>query len=191
MASNKNIGAKVASIRVLKNLSRAEVAESSGMTEEMIAIIEEGNELPSLAALIKIARPLGVRLGTFLDDTEIHGPVISRKDELKKGQSFSSKTAGSNAYLNFLSLAGDKAERHMEPFIVEIEPVGKHDYVFSSHEGEEFIYVLQGKIELSYGKENFSLDEGDSIYYDSIVKHNLHCRNNETAKILAVVYTPF
>lgn len=191
MASNKNIGAKVESIRLIKNMSRIELAESSGMTEEMISIIEEGNELPSLAALIKIARPLGVRLGTFLDDTEIHGPVISKKEQLKKGQSFSSKTAGSNAYMNFLSLAGDKAGRHMEPFIVEIEPAGNYEYIFSSHEGEEFIYVLQGKVELSYGKENYLLDEGDSIYYDSIIKHNLHCSNGETAKILAVVYTPF
>ena len=79
----------------------------------------------------------------------------------------------------------------MEPFIVDIEPAEQSDYMLSSHEGEEFIYVMEGKIEINYGKDTFLLNAGDSIYMDSIVVHNVHAADNQPAKILAVVYAPF
>ena len=56
--------------------------------------------------------------------------------------------------------------------------------------GEEFIYVLRGRMEISYGKNTYLLEEGDSIYYDSIVPHHVHGYQGEAAQILAVVYTP-
>ena len=79
----------------------------------------------------------------------------------------------------------------MEPFIIDINPENTLNYQLSAHEGEEFIYVMEGQIELEYGKEKYLLDEGDSIYYDSIVKHHLHGAPGKSAKILAVVYIPF
>ncbi len=78
----------------------------------------------------------------------------------------------------------------MEPFIVEIEPSAEPDYKLSSHEGEEFIYVLEGSIEVNYGKDVFQIEKGDTIYLDSIVAHNVHAAKDKPAKILAVVYTP-
>jgi quercetin dioxygenase-like cupin family protein len=79
----------------------------------------------------------------------------------------------------------------MEPFIVEIEPSREPDYKLSTHEGEEFIYVLEGSVEINYGKDIYRINKGDSIYLDSIVEHNVHAGENHPAKILAVVYTPF
>ena len=79
----------------------------------------------------------------------------------------------------------------MEPFIVEINPTADSDFVQSSHEGEEFIYVLSGTIEIRYGKNVYTLSEGDSIYYDSVVDHHVHSADDSPAKILAVVYAPF
>ncbi|RSD33176.1 MAG: MerR family transcriptional regulator [Methanohalophilus sp.] len=77
----------------------------------------------------------------------------------------------------------------MEPFIIDVHPQqGEHP--LSSHEGEEFIYVLEGEIEILYGKETYNLEAGDSIYYDSVVPHDLHAVD-EDAKIMAVVYTPY
>ena len=191
MIQGKQVGLKVESIRNLKNMSRSELSERTGISEEMLELIEGGSELPSLAPLIRIARCLGVRLGTFLDDSEIPGPVVSRKGELKKGVGFSGKSAGSNVYLNFHPLAGDKSGRHMEPFIVQINPSDSDDHALSSHEGEEFLYVLEGEIEISYGKESFLLSQGDSIYFDSVIKHNIHCLKQKSATVLAVVYAPF
>jgi len=79
----------------------------------------------------------------------------------------------------------------MEPFVINIQANKTKDFVMSSHEGEEFIYVLEGIIQISYGKDTFILEEGDSIYYDSIIDHLVQAGNGEDAKILAVVYAPF
>lgn len=191
MKKTNKVGEKLKSIRELRNITVAELAERAGMTENMICLIEDGEELPSLAPLIKIARSLGVRLGTFIDDSEVLGPVINRKGELRKGISFSTGGKGFNPNLNFHPLAGDKSGRHMEPFIVEIEPSHLATNSISRHEGEEFLFILSGEIEFKYGKENHILYEGDSIYFDSIVDHSVSCPGPESAKVLAVVYAPY
>lgn len=191
MTVEKTVGGKIKQIREMKKVSVEELAERSGMDTSMIMKIEEEKNVPSLAPLIKIARALGVRLGTFLDDSDNYGPVVVRSGEYQKGARFTSQTSEAREHLNFFSLAFDKAGRNMEPFIVDIEPGLQSDYMLSSHEGEEFIYVLEGEIEINYGKEVYRLAKGDSIYLDSIVLHNVHAGNNNSAKILAVVYAPF
>lgn len=191
MISEKTVGGKIKQIREMKKVSLEELSERSGMEISMIQRIEQDKNIPSLAPLIKIARALGVRLGTFLDDSDAYGPVVVRSGEYEKGVGFTSQMSESREHLNFFSLAFDKAGRNMEPFIVDIEPGMQSDYMLSSHEGEEFIYVLEGDIEINYGKEVYKLGKGDSIYLDSIVLHNVHAGNNQLARILAVVYAPF
>ena len=81
----------------------------------------------------------------------------------------------------------------MEPFLISVKPKDAEGEKLSAHEGEEFIYVMKGKIEVCYGKTSYTLTEGDSIYYDSVVPHYVHALEagkKEAAQILAVVYTP-
>lgn len=89
MDSTKIVGEKIKSLRETKEISVAELAVRSGLAEEQIERIENNVDLPSLAPLIKIARALGVRLGTFLDDQEEQGAVICRKQESEDTISFS------------------------------------------------------------------------------------------------------
>ena len=191
MSTIKNVGEKIVSIRESKRITLVELADRCGFTETMMGKIEENEAIPSLGHLIKVARALGVRLGTFLDDMDQLGPVISRKGDLSQGGSFSSKSSNTHQNLNFFPLASDKSGRHMEPFIVDINPATGTDFTQSSHEGEEFIYVLAGEVEINYGKTMYTLSEGDSIYYDSVVDHHVHSANDLPAKILAVVYAPY
>lgn len=191
MTAEITVGGKIKQIREMKKVSLEELASRSGMDITMVQKIEQEKNIPSLAPLVKIARALGVRLGTFLDDSDSYGPVVVRSGEYQKGARFTSQSSETREHLNFFSLAFDKAGRNMEPFIVEIEPGQQSDYMLSSHEGEEFIYVLEGEIEINYGKELYRLAKGDSIYLDSIVIHNVHAGNSMSAKILAVVYAPF
>ena len=190
MATDKNIGEKIRQIRELKKISREDLAGLAGMDVSLIQRLEEEKLIPSLGPLIKIARAMGVRLGTFLDDVVNDGPAIVRADKLKDGIRFTSQESGSREHLNFYSLAQDKAGRSMEPFIVEIEPGKQVDHMLSSHEGEEFIFVLEGQVEINYGKDVIELTTGDSVYFDSIVMHHVHSGNEKPAKILAVVYAP-
>ncbi len=194
MSNNSSfIGSKIRGLRETKNLSVEEIAERSGLTVEQINSIENDVNLPSLGPLIKIARALGVRLGTFMDDSDALGPIVTRaKDrEADSSISFSNGAVDARKHMEYHPLAQQKAGRHMEPFVIDINPEDSPEFQLSAHEGEEFIYVMQGEVEIVYGKETYKLGEGDSIFYDSIVKHHVHGAPGKSAKILAVVYIPF
>ena len=145
--------------------------------------------IPSLSPLIKIARALGVRLGTFLDDSEEIGPVVNRHTESQQPITFTSHQTNNNSHMDFMSLAARKSGRNMEPFLINIQS-GTGNESLSSHEGEEFLFVLEGSIVVLYGTEKYILNQGDSIYYDSIVDHLVTANNHSAAKILGVVYSP-
>lgn len=191
--NNTIVGSKIKGLRESKNLSVSEIAERSGLSIEQINSIETDESLPSLGPLIKIARALGVRLGTFMDDNDSIGPVVCRAADRERAKSisFSNDAVDARKHMEYHPLAQQKAGRHMEPFIIDINPTDKLDYQLSAHEGEEFIYVMEGEVELVYGKEIYVLEKGDTIYYDSIVKHHLHGAPGKSAKILALVYIPF
>jgi len=193
MGTNKIIGDKIKRLRESKNLSMEEIVERTGLDVVQITRIESNEELPSLAPLIKIARALGVRLGTFLDDQQELGPVVCRKDDRTddKGISFSNNARTIHRNMSYYALSQDKSGRHMEPFLIDVMPAKDADFDFSTHEGEEFIYVMEGVIEINYGQDTYLLEEGDSIYYDSIVPHHVHAGNDCPAKILGVIYTPY
>lgn len=189
MPSNNEVGAKIKGIRALRQVTVEELSERCGLCPAQIAKIEAGEVAASLTPLLKIARGLGVRLGTFLDDSNTCGPVISRMNQQTKAVRFAD--GGERKGLLFHSLAANKNDRNMEPFIIDVyPPEAGHEYSLSSHEGEEFIYVLEGAIEIHYGKELYQIEAGESIYYDSIVSHHVHAAGPSNAKILAVIYAP-
>lgn len=185
------IGEKIKSLRTAKEISIEELAERSGLAVEQIRRIEENIDIPSLAPLIKIARTLGVRLGTFLDD-QINetGAVICRHGEEDDTISFSNNAVDARQHLHYHSLSRSKTDRHMEPFVIDIDANQDKEFQLSAHEGEEFIMVLKGTLEINYGKQTYLLEEGDTIYYDSIVPHHVHAFEGQAARILAVIYTP-
>jgi len=191
--TNHTPGERIAEIRKTYSISREVLSERSGVSVGLIAKIEDDGLIPDLAPLIKISRGLGVRLGTLLDDHEKLGPVICRAGKAADVSRFKTGvpegvTAGEHHGMAFNALAADKNSRHMEPFIVTIETDAKQEK--SAHEGEEFIYVLEGKLALDYGMDKDVLNIGDSVYYDSIVPHRVYSADDKSVKILAVIYTP-
>jgi len=172
-----------------REISTADLANETGLKKEFIETMLDEDIYPPLGPLMKIARTFGVRLGTFLDDQETTDPYIVRKAER---QSQFSVLAEKNkpTSLNFFSLGMGKTDRHMEPFFVEIFPESAQKKALSSHEGEEWIAVVKGSIEVIYGKETFLLNEGDSVYYNSVVPHYVSCVGKEKAQIHAVIYIP-
>ncbi|MBO4498907.1 MAG: cupin domain-containing protein [Bacteroidaceae bacterium] len=185
-----SVGSKIRSLRESKGIELDVLAERSQLPVGQIREIEDGGPVPGLAPLIKIARVLGVRLGTFLDDSQGIGAVVSRSNELKESAHFSNHGATDVDHMLYHSLSDGKESRHIDPFIIDILPTSNEEYSLSTHEGEEFIYVLEGQVEIVYGKHTHVLEAGDSIYYDSIVKHHVHGFKGQKARILAVVYTP-
>ena len=186
-------GERIAEIRKTYTISIEDLAERSGVSVELISKIENDGHIPDLAPLIKISRGLGVRLGTLLDDHEQLGPVICRAGNASSSSRFKTGlpegvAASGHHGMSFYALAADKTGRHMEPFVVTIEADAKQEK--STHEGEEFIYVMEGTLSLEYGMDKDILNTGDSVYYDSIVPHRVFSANSGPVKILAVIYTP-
>jgi transcriptional regulator with XRE-family HTH domain len=191
MAQDNRIGEKITTLREALGLTVEELAERSGCDAGTIVGLESGEVAASLAPLIKLTRALGVRLGTLLDDETELGPIVTRRDQAEQVTRLKSlETASDAGVLDFFSLASGKASRHMEPFLIDVQPAEVHEHTLSSHEGEEFIYVLDGAIEVEYGKDRHVLEAGDSIYYDSIVPHQVRAAGDAAARILAVVYAP-
>ena len=164
-------------------MSIEELSEKSGVKIEVLEAMENGDIIPSLTPLTKMARALGVRLGTFLDDAPQIGPVVVREGKPDNVYYFSGREdVTNNTGLEYHALGAGKIDRNIDPFIIDVD-IEDEEYELSSHEGEEFIYVLDGEIEVVYGKDSFIIGKGDSIFYDSVVPHHLHS-NGQPSKIL-------
>ena len=191
MTSQNRLGAKITTLRESLRLSQEELAERCDCDVSVIKSLEAGELAPSLAPLLKITRALGVRLGTLMDDDTELGPVYVDKggmDEVTRMKSL--ETSSDAGDLSYFSLAKGRASRHIDPFIITVTPSGETEHVLHGHEGEEFLYGLEGEIEIEYGKDSYILGPGESIYYDAIVPHQVRAHDQQNAKFLAVVYTP-
>ena len=185
---NSAIGSKIRSLREMKNIALEDMAKQSGLNVQYLNTIEDNLQVPTIGELIKIVRVLGVRVGTILDDFSNDGPVISRAKEWQENPVTRGKE-GICSPMSYFSLSSKKQDRHMETYIVDLHHTDGEKSL-SSHEGEEFMYVLEGEIEVRYGREVHTLGVGDTIYYDSIVPHLVLPRSEQGAKLLAVVYIP-
>ncbi len=189
MVETNIVGERLTNLRKERKLSPGELSARSGISEAEIEAIEASRVSPAIAPLVKLSRALGVRLGTFLDDLGGAGPVVSRSGAASEVMRAPGQASPNQGALGFFSLAQGKKDRSMEPFIVEVRPSRGGEAPTSSHEGEEFIYVLEGSVEVRYGSETIKLGVGDSAYYDSIVPHLVSSAAN--ARILDVIYSPF
>jgi transcriptional regulator with XRE-family HTH domain len=185
---DRNVGERIRAFREKQNLSLADLAGRTGLDEAFLTAVETEDLYPSLGPLLKIARALGLRLGTFLDDHVSRDPLVVRLGERTQEMSMH-QTGGEPASHTYYSLGKGKTDRHMEPFFIEMLPEDEAGKTLSSHEGEEFIVVVSGQVELIYGREKTVIGPGDSFYYNSVVPHNLAAHGGP-ATIYAVLYFP-
>ena len=187
--SKEQLGLRIKRLRELNEMSLDQLAERTGLGLEFLQSLENESAYPSLGPLLKVARALGVRLGTFLDDELGQDPLIIRLDE-RVGALSMLGDRSSSVEMTYYSLGKGKKDRHMEPFFIEMMPPVKKDVKLSSHEGEEFIVVHSGSIEITYGKDHYVLHKGDSIYLNSIIPHHVACSEQGPASIYAVLFFP-
>jgi transcriptional regulator with XRE-family HTH domain len=182
------LGARVRKFREERQVGIEELAERTGLSPSLLRAVEEEEIYPSLGPLLRISRALGVRLGTFLDDQASADPLIVRRAERHEDFAMHDRS-GSPASTHYFSLGRGKPDRHLEPFFIELIPDAGAP-ALSSHEGEEFLIVHSGRVELFYGGERHELEPGDSIYYNSVVPHHVGALGAAKAEIYAVLYFP-
>ncbi len=182
------VGEKIKALREQKQFSLKDLADRTGFSTALISQMENHLVSPSLGALINLANALDVKVGNFFGETQEEPFAIVRKDERKTVSRFASKEGVKYGY-SYESLGFEKKNRRMEPFIVTLEPATIRTSKTSTHEGEEFIFVLEGEMEVILGDHNDILYPGDSIYYDSTIPHRVQCHQEKITRILAVLYT--
>jgi len=180
----KQIGKNIQKIRIQSTISQERLAELSGLTKGYISKIEKSDKAPPLSTLSKIAHALNVDI-TFLMAENLELPedvnlCVVRNGEGKK---ISSATLGGYHYE---ALAYKKTGKNMEPFI--LMPAFDEKAIFI-HDGEEFMYTLEGIHEFIYNNKKYILHEGDSVYFDSRIPHTGRSISKKRAKILAVMYS--
>lgn len=183
------VGERIRELRESKGLSLQDMANRTGYSSALLSQVENHFISPPLGGLIKIAKALEVKVGTFFGDEPRESYAIVRKDERKHISRFASKEGVSYGY-SYESLGFDKKDRQMEPFLVTLEPATVKSEKLSSHDGEEFIFVLEGEMEAILGDHKDVLHAGDCIYYDSAIPHKVQCHREVPTKILAVLWTP-
>jgi transcriptional regulator with XRE-family HTH domain len=183
-----SLGGRIRAFRERLALSPADLAREARLDEALVAAIERGDVYPSIGTLARLARALGQRLGTFMDDQFREDPLVVRQADRRREAA--AHKGGTDALpYHYFPLGRGKTDRHMEPFFVEIEP-GEAPPP-SSHEGEEFMVCLSGRLRVTYGGATHLLEPGDSIYYNSIVPHVVGAEGPGKAEIYAVLYAPF
>jgi quercetin dioxygenase-like cupin family protein len=131
---------------------------------------------------------LKVGIHYFFEEEEDRRKFVLLRSNTAKASRRRSGNDAPQAYL-YNSLAPGLRKKSMEPFLVEFAPETWDNSRLYSHEGEEFIYLLEGELEFHYGAEIMTLQPGDSIYYDSSEVHGYVASGKEKAKAVAVLYT--
>lgn len=185
-APRKTLGQRVAAIRKEKGLSLEDLASRTGMDVQTLSRIEKDEYTPPLGELIRLGKALETRMGYFIAPSAPTPYTIVRAHERKRVARFASGTKKKHGY-EYESLAPDKADRAMEPFLVTLHPTDVLE--MSTHDGQEFIYVLEGSMEARIGDKVEVLQAGDAIYYDSTQPHLVRCSGEGPTRILAVLYT--
>jgi len=181
----KQIAKNIKRIRQSKKMSLERLAELSGLTKGYVSKIENSDKAPPFPTLSKIANALDTDISLLLaNESEVPENLslcIVKKNERKEVVS-----RGTLYGLHYEALAHKKIGKNMEPYV--ILPAFREKGIFS-HEGEEFIHVLEGPYEFSYDGKKYLLNTGDSIYFDSVTPHNGRSLGKKKAKILAVIYS--
>ncbi|MBI1919760.1 MAG: helix-turn-helix transcriptional regulator [Geobacter sp.] len=184
--SEYNIGAKIKKLRLAKKLTLQAVAKETGFSPALISQIENNNVSPPIATLSRLAKFFDVKIGVFFaEDEEEYRYEVVRKGERKLVPRVISRAGTSQGY-SYESLSWRKQNKKMEPFILAVAEKAAEENTYS-HDGEEFLYIMQGVAELLLDEERITLEEGDCVYFDSSIKHRLLSKDGSEVKALAVV----
>lgn len=195
MASKKSevnegavIGAAVKALREKKRLTVNDVAAKTGLSKTLLTEIEDGETIPPVATLLKLAGSFNVGMAAFFESgTEPETVSVTRKGERVRIKKRPHHHEGEVDYV-YESLETKKPDKHMEPFLVEFMPMETTDMVFTSHKGEEFLYLLTGKLEFRSDERVEVLQPGDSIYFESERNHSFRSLDGKPARGIVVVW---
>ena len=184
-----NIGPKIRRIRKQKALTLQNLSVATGLSKPLLSQIENEIVVPPIATLLKISRALDKDIAFFFQDTNSDTKVtVVRASE--RGSPDARKLGGNEIGYHYAALAYKKNRKNMEPFFVEFGNSDEKNMSYYRHVGEEFIFVLQGKLEFRTTEEVHELKAGDSLYFESDVPHAYRSLGNRNATAVVVLFSP-
>jgi len=179
----RQIAERIKSLREIFGLSVETVAHECGTDASTYAAYEEGRADIPVGVLHTLSRRFGVELTTLLTGEE---PKLKYYCLTRKGEGVA---VNRRVDYSYVSLAYNFIGRKAEPFIVTVEPKPQDEpFHFNSHHGQEFDYVLEGKLIISLNGTNFTLEEGDSLFFDSSLPHGMKAAAGKRSRFLACIF---
>ena len=177
MNEQRLIGQRIKMAREEKGLSVKDMADQAGCMDEYLEWVEDGQVEPPVALLIQLAKVLKIDSGAFLHTRE---PASKRLEEAAKR----------TEHYSYETLTPPVEGTHLMAFSVKIPPKTAHKGVGYRHEGEEYVYVLSGEVDLTVDEETTKLSEKESLRFNSNLDHHLSNPGENETELLVILYLP-
>ncbi|MDT8418989.1 MAG: cupin domain-containing protein [Desulfuromonadales bacterium] len=182
------IGQQIRQLRQERRMTLQDLSSTTDLSKPLLSQIENEQVIPPLATLLRIAKALNTPLHTFFQDEDSTQKCLVVRAGEQNPASRRPKLEGPPQPYRYRSLAYGKKHKHMEPFLMEFEPHQTEQVSQVQHAGEEFLYLLEGTVELCYADDVYVLNPGDSAYWDSNELHSLKAVGDEMARGIAIFY---
>jgi transcriptional regulator with XRE-family HTH domain len=181
--AEKRIGERIRRLRLKKSMGLVELGKHTGLSASFLSQLETGRVVPTLRNLARIAMVFSKDLSYFFEtEPTAMFRVHKQKDRVRLPQ-----TGVEPPTYFFESLGYMVPDRHMDPYFAEFVPLAKtEDPKAHMHPGYEFLYVLEGDLELRHGDQDCTLEAGDSVYFDSGTPHSYQCTGKKSARVIIV-----
>lgn len=180
-----DLGRRVRAARLARRLTLEEVVSRADFTVSWLSKLENGQLTPSLEGLVKLADVLECGVDELVEGLSIpprHVVVKRGHGRIEQARSGKSSTAIEH-------LADQWRGRAMQPTILYLDGTDRRGAA-ESHDGQRFLFVLEGDIRVDYGDEVIMLGVGDSIYLDATIPHGVGVAGKGKARVLSVAYEP-
>jgi transcriptional regulator with XRE-family HTH domain len=180
----KYVGQRIKALREAQDMTLAQVSSLTGIDAQRLSAYEDGSAVPAIGAVIQLSRVLGSRMEGLLHGG---GAVSEYLTICRSGESLSGEQGDTEQSYAYSSLTRPGTAGHvMEPFLLTFDPKTAPGAPIS-HDGQEFVYVVDGTVELFYDGRSYKLEQGDSAYLESSRPHTFHGLGDSVARMLAVV----
>ena len=172
------IGKKLKKFRTEKKLTLDNIATETGCSVDYLKKIEAGKVMPPVGTLLTISRALDIDSG-----------LILKEQEASASKRIKAYTKRTDNYA-YETLTPGAENKHLKAFRITVESKQEHKGVGYQHDGEEFVYVLSGKMEVTVGEQVNKLKTGDSLHFNSGIRHMLRNVGKQDAELVVVIYNP-
>lgn len=181
--AEKHIGERIKRLRLKKSMGLVELGKHTGLSASFLSQLETGRVVPTLRNLARIAMVFSKDLSYFFEsEPQAMFRVHRRKERVRLPQ-----TGVDEPTYFFESLGYMVPDRHMDPYFAQFIPLDKDiEPRAHMHPGFEFLYILEGELELHHGEHHATLEAGDAVYFDASTPHSYVCSGKKPADVLIV-----